>query len=109
MDELNHAVSLLKREQTQYKNNYFMMWVLTIIGVLIGACLTPLALDIWELLGWALFDRSGLDSLSLDKLGNNSWNDILQQDLIITSYEYNSKQPRFYSKYFNNLNPGLYD
>lgn len=77
MDELDNAFALLHKEKTQYKNNYFKIWVLTIIGVLIGSCLTPLALKIWELLGWALFDRSGLDQLSKEKLGMNGWNDIL--------------------------------
>jgi len=91
IDELDNAFALLNGERTKYKNNKFKMWVLTIVGVLIGTCLTPLALNIWEICGWALFDRSGLDQLALDKLGTNGWDNILSNDLIITSYEYNSK------------------
>lgn len=91
MNQLDEARLLLNRERTKYKNNYFKMWVLTVIGVVLGVVITPVALDIWEFLGWAMFDRSGLDKLSLEKLGNNGWDNILQDDLIITSYEFNSK------------------
>ena len=30
-------------------------------------------------------------------------------ELLVTSYEYNSKTPRFYSKYFRTVDPGRYD
>ena len=107
--ELEKAFALLLREKTKYKKNYFKMWLCTIIGVILGVLLAPLTLEIWEFTGYSLYDRTGLDLLAEEKLGNTTWNDILVDDLMITAYEYNSKQPRFYSKYFNRMDPGFYD
>jgi len=85
------------------------MWLCTIIGVILGVILAPLTLKVWNFAGYSLYDRSGLDDSLLKNLGTYSWDNIIVDDLIITAYEYNSKQPRFYSKYFNRLDPGFYD
>ena len=53
-------------------------------------------------------DRSGLDFLVSDFLGDFTWSDIIVDDLLVNTYEFNSKQPRFVSKYFVHLEPGLY-
>jgi patatin-like phospholipase/acyl hydrolase len=106
---LEKAIALLFKEKAKYKKNYFKMWLCTVIGVIIGAILAPLTLEVWEFSGYSLYDRSGLDELTKVKLGNYTWNDILVDDLMITAYEYNSKQPRFYSKYFNRIDPGFYN
>jgi patatin-like phospholipase/acyl hydrolase len=34
---------------------------------------------------------------------------VYADELLVTSYEYNSKTPRFYSKYFRAVDPGRYD
>jgi len=85
------------------------MWLCSIIGVILGVVLAPLTLKVWNFAGYSIYDRSGLDAVTKEKLGPYGWNNIIVDDLIITAYEYNSKQPRFYSKYFNRLDPGFYD
>jgi len=42
-------------------------------------------------------------------LGEYGFNDILTQELLVVAYEYNSQEPRFYSKYFRHQDPGIYD
>jgi patatin-like phospholipase/acyl hydrolase len=40
---------------------------------------------------------------------NLNFDDVYADELLVTSYEYNSKTPRFYSKYFRTIDPGRYD
>lgn len=35
--------------------------------------------------------------------------DAVTDEVLVCAYEYNSQQPRFYSKYFSNDQPGIYD
>lgn len=89
--ELEKAFALLLNEKAKYKKNYFKLWLCTVVGVILGVILAPLTLEVWEFTGYSLYDRSGLDGLAEEKLGNYTWKDILVDDLMITAYEYNSK------------------
>lgn len=62
-----------------------------------------------QYLGLALYNRDGLDSLTKEFLGENRWDNILQDDLLVTTFDYNSMSPRFYSKYFTSTDPGNYN
>jgi patatin-like phospholipase/acyl hydrolase len=45
----------------------------------------------------------------LERFGNKTFDDLVVDELMINAYEYNSNQPRFYSKYFRNVNKGTHD
>ena len=64
---------------------------------------------IYSEFGFAWYNRSGLDRIAFSNLKSLRFDDIYADELLVTSYEYNSKTPRFYSKYFKNLDPGRYD
>lgn len=42
-------------------------------------------------------------------LGSYGFMSILTNELLVVAYEYNSQEPRFYSKYFVHQDPGIYD
>jgi len=44
-----------------------------------------------------------------NKLGAFNFAEALTQELLVVAYEYNSQEPRFYSKYFTHQDPGIYD
>jgi hypothetical protein len=44
-----------------------------------------------------------------DYLGHANFSQILTDETLIVAYDYNSQQPRFYSKYFSKINPKIYD
>lgn len=85
------------------------MWALTLFGILISFCISDIALSFFGLLEASIYDRSGVDSLTYKYLKEYDWQDIIVDDLLIPSFDYNSKTPRFYSKYFKKQNPGKYD
>ena len=106
--EIEKAFVLCHNEMRQYKRDYFKMWLMVILGILLGFVVSPLTFKAVELLGMGAFDRSGLDTLVHDFLGELDWDDIIVDDLLVTTFEYNSKQPRFVNKYFVENDPGLY-
>ena len=42
-------------------------------------------------------------------LGDLTFDDIIIDDLLVPSYSFNARSPRFFSKYFLKINPGFYN
>ena len=48
-----------------------------------------------------MYDRKGIESIADAKFGNTSLvTDALTEEVLIVSYDYNSHEPRLFSKYF---------
>ena len=43
-----------------------------------------------------------------DYLGNSAFDDILTDDVMVVAYDYNSQEPRFYSKWYAEKKAGIY-
>ena len=82
--EIEKAFVLCHNEMRQYKRDYFKMWLMVILGILLGFVVSPLTFKAVELLGMGAFDRSGLDTLVHDFLGELDWDDIIVDDLLVT-------------------------
>lgn len=79
------------------------------IGVLIG-CLLGLGVPkISSVLSSSLYDRSAIEGLMDELIGQKNISSAMQDELLVVAYDYNSKQPRFYSKYFAELDANIYD
>jgi len=57
----------------------------------------------------AKYSRKSLDIVMHKELGAYGFGSLLVQELLVVAYEYNSMEPRFYSRYFLNQDPGIYD
>lgn len=54
------------------------------------------------------YNRQKLESLMEECLGEAYIRDAITDELLIVAYDYNSQEPRFYSKYYSNLDPNIY-
>ena len=108
-EEIDKAFYILHDNKRKYRSNMFKMWIYTIVGVILGSIIAPFTLGIYGLIGFAYYDRSGLDSLTQYYIGDVKWDEVLVNDLFIATYSYNSKKPRFYDKYFIRQDPGTYN
>lgn len=88
--EIEKAFVILNNEMRQYKKDYFKMWLMVFLGIVIGLVLSPLTFKAIEILGMGVFDRSGLDKLTKDFIGDYGWDDILVDDLLVNTFEFNS-------------------
>ena len=99
-DQEQSAFGLSLEQKRNYKRNTWKAWALTLLGIVMSFFISDMALSFFGLLESSIYDRSGVDSLTLKYLKEYDWDDIIVDDLFIASFDYNSKTPRFYSKYF---------
>lgn len=85
------------------------MWIIIGVGFVFGVVLAPLSIFITTKLEFSFFNRKGLDEATQRYLFNYTWDDLIIDDLFIASYEFNSKLPRFFSKYYNWVDPAGYN
>ena len=78
-----------------------------IVGVLFGYGTSALAIFISNYF-FPYYDNKGIDKELRIVFGDKNWNDIITEDLFIVAFSYNEKEPRFYSKWFINNDPGTY-
>jgi patatin-like phospholipase/acyl hydrolase len=57
----------------------------------------------------SMYDRSSLDRIIQSFIGNMMIKDIILDDILVISYEYESGEPRFYTKMRAISEPLLYD
>ena len=95
--------------EEEYDKNRPKKWVVFAIGLLIGFIL-GIEIPKWSsFLLNAKYSRGSLDQIMKDLLGAYNVKDALTDELLIVAYDYNSQEPRFYSKYFSLIDPAIYD
>ena len=57
----------------------------------------------------ALYKRDGLEVLMKDYLGDATFQEIMTDELLVVAYDYNSQEPRFFSKWFSTEDGPIYD
>lgn len=100
---------LIYNEKSKIKKNKFKRWVCAVIGFIIGFALSSPAILLIQLSGYSFYSRTGLDANLQLHFGERDFNDLTISELMVISYEYNSKNPRFFSKYFLHKDPGRYN
>jgi len=108
-EHVAETTASLGEAEKKYNENRSMKWVVTIIFFLIGCTLGYEVPKITNMLSSSKYSRTNLDALMKTLLGEYGFNDIVTQELLVVAYEYNSQEPRFFSKYFAHQDPGIYD
>ena len=55
------------------------------------------------------YSRESLDNIMKELLGDFDIEEAITDELLVVAYDYNSQQPRFFSKYFAKEDAGIYD
>jgi hypothetical protein len=83
--------------------------VVCLLGVIIGCILGLAVPSVYNFLNNSLYDRAAIEGLMDELIGRKNVSEAMPDELLIVAYDYNSKQPRFYSKHFSSLDEGIYD
>ena len=102
LEENKKAKNMLADSKAKFEKDKFKKWIVCLAGVLIGGFLGYTIPAITNVLTRTMYDRAGLDGLTLELLPDFYVKDASPDEVLICAYEYNSQQPRFYSKYFVN-------
>ena len=103
------ARKLVSVEMIDYQLDKWKKWPVLVIGLVLSVLFNVYVTSVLLSFNVAKYDRIGLEKLVQKHFKEYTFNDILQDDLLIPSFDLTSSQPRFYSKHFKSLNPGLYD
>jgi len=109
IDENKKAKSMIAESKAKFEKDRFKKWIVCLVGVFIGGILGWTLPKITTVLTRSVFDRAGLDRLTKELLPGAMVNDAVTDEVLVCAYDYNSQQPRFYSKYFSNDQPGIYE
>lgn len=102
MANLDKAV---KRYERYRPLKYVIIFFTVVIAIVVGSLLPYM---FGGLVG-ATYERHQLDKLMRERLGAAQITDVLTDEILIVSYDYNSQQPRFWSKYYAKKIPYIYD
>lgn len=56
-----------------------------------------------------MYDRKGLEKILEGYLGGVKFGETATDEVMIVAYDYNSQEPRFFSKYMAKKDPFIYD
>ena len=108
-EQLFKANQLLHDEKMKYRKNGFKIWVWFSVGIFAGIVFSPLVIFATSKLGYSGYVRTGLDNGLEENFNDLKFSDILQDELLVAAYEFNSQSPRFFSNYMDQNNYGEYN
>ena len=103
------AREVLRTAKKAYEKNRYKKWVVSLVGLLIGCILGLGVPSIYNALNNSLYDRAAIEGLMETLIGSKNISAAMPDELLVVAYDYNSKQPRFYSKHFSQLDEGIYN
>ena len=77
--------------------------------VVAGLIVAIIVQKVYAKLSKPKYNRSSLENIMKERLGAYNISETMADELLITAYDYNSQEPRFYSKYMAKLEPKIYD
>ena len=93
----------------EYQSNVPKKWAVFGVGLFLGIILGPGIPKLSSTLSHSLYDRRAIEGLMDDLIGGQNISAAMFDEMLLVAYEYNSQNPRFYSKYFSKMFPGIYD
>lgn len=84
-------------------------WFVTITIMFIGSFFLIMFTKMVTFASNSLYDRKAIEGLMNKMIGRRNISQSLSDELMITSYEYNSQDSRLYSKYLARQDPDVFD
>ena len=111
-DMIDKAYVLLHDEMLRYRRGKFKKWIWLSVGLIFAVLVGVPTQEFAPMVFNAFYDKSGLKKVTMKELHRNPpvyFKDIAVDDLLIPAFEFNQNEPRFYSKWFAEYDPGIYD
>ena len=84
-------------------------WYVMFAGIAISGLLGFIVPKLMTMLSNAKYYRTALDDIAAEYYGDMKIAEMLGDEVLIVAYDYNSRQPRFFSKWFDSMDEGIYD
>lgn len=107
--EVQDALDGVKKAEAKYQAQKIKKYFVFALGLIIGLILGIKIPSIVNMLTHSSYSRVSLDNIMQTLLGKFHINQSMTDEILIVAYEYNSQEPRFFSKYFSKMEPKIYD
>lgn len=105
---LNDAEQQLEQARNSYMRKRSCKWVVLTSFIFLGLVISYGIPAIMFKLQSARYNRRKLEMLMEECLGEAYITDAITDEILIVAYDYNSQEPRFYSKFYAQLDPNIY-
>ena len=90
LEENKKAKNMLAESRAKFEKDRYKKWLVCLVGVLIGGFLGYSIPTMLKVLTRSMYDRAGLDNLTLELLPDFKVTDATPDEVLICAYEYNS-------------------
>lgn len=77
--------------------------------MLIAILFVYICQTIYNKVGKSRYSRASLENVMVELLGDYRIDEVLSDEVLVVAYDYNSQEPRFFSKHFSHADSGIYD
>ena len=98
-----------KKDLEKFHRKRPRKWLWTFLAVFLGLIVGFGGAKGIAVLFGGLYSRSGMDRITNLYAENLKMKDLVPSEVLIVALDYNSMEPRFYSKYFDRIAPGTYN
>lgn len=106
-DVVDEATLTAYEDELEKKRQY--NYISLAVFVFLGFIFALVFQKVFAKLSKPKYNRASLEGIMESRLGAYPITETLSDELLITAYDYNSQEPRFYSKYFANQEPKIYN
>ena len=108
-DEIKETLASIIHEEQKYKALSFRKWLVFGAGLFVGLFLGLFVPKLVNKVTHSAYNRASLDDIMKTLLGDFRIKETLSDEVLLVAYDYNSQEPRFFSKYFSTIDPNIYN
>ena len=109
MEHAKTAKMMLREQREKYERRKPCKWFVMLLFMLFGSVLLMLITRLITFVSNSMYDRKAMEQLMTDLIGQRNISQAISDEIIITAYEYNSQQPRLFSKHLAQQEPNRYE
>ena len=109
IEQIKSAETELSSVDKQYHERKGRKYIVMLIGIALFGLLGFFLMPILYALTNSSYDRRGIESISEEMFGSVNIKDALSEEVMIVSFEYNSHQPRLFTKWAARINPEIFN
>jgi patatin-like phospholipase/acyl hydrolase len=110
LDAMRSAEERLVEADLKYHEDKGKKWIVMLISMTILGVIGFFIMPYLYALSHSEYDRTGIQQVVYEYFGDETnINEALTKEVVIVSYEWNSHEPRIFSKYTANLDPPTYN
>lgn len=98
----------MKERKEQYESRSHRKYYCLAVGVAAGLTLGYLVPYLINKLTHALYQRTQLEKIMTEYLGDSDFETLLTKELMVVAYDYNSQEPRFFTQLYAKEKPGQF-